>query len=59
MLSLEKTTARSEAEVRQQLKAWFGPGGLGPDRTDETGDSLTFEGGGALPGGGQGQASTP
>lgn len=46
MLSLEKRTKKSPEEVVQELKKYFGKGGLGLDLKEETASCLTFEGGG-------------
>lgn len=46
MLNLEVRTKLSQEEAVQQLKKFFGKGGLGLDVTGESPQCLTFEGGG-------------
>ena len=46
MLNLEVKTKLGEKEVVDQLKKFFGKGGLGLDLTDEGPQCLYFEGGG-------------
>ena len=46
MLNLEVRTKLSQQEVVQQLKKFFGKGGLGLDVTEEAPQCLTFKGGG-------------
>lgn len=46
MLNLEVKTRLSQEETSQQLKKFFGKGGLGLEVTEETPQCLTFEGGG-------------
>ena len=46
MLTLDVRTKVAEKEVIEQLKKYFGKGGLGLELTDEGPQCLTFEGGG-------------
>jgi hypothetical protein len=46
MLNLEVKTKLSQEEAVQQLKKYFGKGGLGLDVTEEASQCLTFTGGG-------------
>jgi hypothetical protein len=46
MLNLEVKTKLTEKEVVDELKKFFGKGGLGLDLTDEGPQCLYFEGGG-------------
>jgi ribosomal protein RSM22 (predicted rRNA methylase) len=46
MLNLEVRTKLSQEEAVQQLKKFFGKGGLGLDVTEEAPQCVTFEGGG-------------
>ena len=46
MLNLDVRTKAAEKEVIEQLKNYFGKGGLGLELTDEGPQCLTFEGGG-------------
>jgi len=46
MLNLEIKTSLTDKEVIQELKEFFGKGGLGLDLTEEGPGCLTFEGGG-------------
>ena len=46
MLNLEVKTKLSLEKTMNQLKKFFGKGGLGLDVTEETPQCLTFEGGG-------------
>jgi hypothetical protein len=46
MLNLEVRTRLSQEETSQQLKKFFGKGGMGLEITEETPQCLTFEGGG-------------
>ena len=46
MLNLEVKTKLTGKEVLEQLRKYFGKGGLGLDLTEEGPQCLTFEGGG-------------
>jgi len=46
MLNLEVKTRLTDREVIEQLKKFFGKGGLGLNLTEEGPQCLTFEGGG-------------
>jgi hypothetical protein len=46
MLNLDVRTKAAEKEVIEQLKNYFGKGGLGLELTEEGPQCLTFEGGG-------------
>jgi hypothetical protein len=46
MLNLEVKTKLSQEETIQQLKKYFGKGGLGLEVTEETPQCINFEGGG-------------
>jgi hypothetical protein len=46
MLTLEVRTKLSQEKAVQQLKKFFGKGGVGLEITEETPQCLTFEGGG-------------
>ena len=46
MLNLEVKTKLSQEETVQQLKKYFGKGGLGLEVTEETPQCINFEGGG-------------
>ena len=46
MLNLDVRTKVAEKEVIEQLKKYFGKGGVGLELTDEGPQCLTFEGGG-------------
>jgi hypothetical protein len=46
MLNLEMKTKLSQEETIQQLKKYFGKGGLGLEVTEETPQCINFEGGG-------------
>jgi hypothetical protein len=46
MLNLEVKTKLSQEEISQQLKKFFGKGGLGLELREETPQCLTFGGGG-------------
>ncbi len=46
MLNLEVKTKLSQEETIQQLKRYFGKGGLGLEVTEETPQCINFEGGG-------------
>jgi hypothetical protein len=46
MLNLEIKTSLTSKEVIQELKKFFGKGGLGLDMTEEGPECITFEGGG-------------
>ena len=46
MLNLDVRTKAAEKEVMEQLKNYFGKGGLGLELTEEGPQCLTFEGGG-------------
>lgn len=46
MLNFEVKTKLSQEEAVQQLKKYFGKGGMGLEITEETPQCLTFEGGG-------------
>jgi hypothetical protein len=46
MLNLEIKTKLSQEEAIQQLKKFFGKGGMGLEITEESPQCLTFEGGG-------------
>jgi hypothetical protein len=47
MLTLEARTTRSQSEVAQRLREFFGPGGLGL-AVSESGDAMVFEGAGGF-----------
>jgi len=46
MTKLEGKSKRSPEEVVEELKRFFGKGGLGLEMTNETSECLYFEGGG-------------
>lgn len=46
MLSLERKTKLTEDEVKQKTRHFFGKEGLGLELKEETGQCLTYEGGG-------------
>ncbi len=46
MLNLEVRTKLTGEEITEELKKFFGKGGLGLDLTEEGPQCLTFEGGG-------------
>lgn len=46
MLKMESTSKQPPQKVNDQLKAFFGEGGLGLELVDESSGCLTFEGGG-------------
>ena len=46
MLNLEVKTKLSQEETIQQLKKYFGKGGLGLEISEETPQCISFEGGG-------------
>lgn len=48
MINLESQTHLSRDLIAARLKAFFGPGGLGLVLTEETPESLRFEGGGGF-----------
>ena len=46
MLNLECNTKLSADDVKARLKQFFGPGGLGLNLCEESGQCISFEGGG-------------
>jgi hypothetical protein len=46
MLNLERWTALAPEEAMEELKRWFGKGGLGLEVKEENLQCITFQGGG-------------